>query len=38
MIQKGKEKYLTRLNWIGMGGWVRDEGNGCVSNVNIGFN
>ena len=38
MIQIGKEKYLTRLNWIGMGGWVRDECNVCVSNVNIGFN
>ena len=37
MIQKGKNKYLTLVIWIGMIGCVCDEVNGCVSNSNIGF-
>ena len=36
IIQKEKNKYLTRVIWIGMGGCMHDECN-RLSNVNIGF-
>ena len=37
VIFKGKKKYLTRVVCIVMGGYMRDEGNGCVPDVNSGF-
>ena len=36
IILKGKNKYLARVVWIGMGGCVRDNYNG-LSAMNIGF-
>ena len=37
MIQKGKNNYFNQVIWIGISGWANDKGNGCVLNVNIGF-
>ena len=37
MLLKGKNKYLTQVIWIGMGGYVRDKCNGCLLNFNTGF-